>query len=319
MTLMTAIIPTYSRYDLLTTCIDGLLNQTLGNIEIIIVDNASKVNIQRIVERRYGARVTTLRLHRNFFFCGAVNHGATLAKSDYIAVLNDDCMVSPGWAETVLETFARYPSAGSVASLVLNASDKELINSAGDHLDISGRPTNLYWNQRASQVSLSITQVFSAAGSCAAYRRDAFEAAGKFDNDFAAYLDDIDLGFRLQLLGYTTIFNPSCTAVHVGGGTPKTRRYAAYLLERNMIWNLVKNLPGELWQRHRRKILAAQSVPAPLVDGVSVAGWTKGKAGAVLGIQKMLNKRQQIQHCRRISIDDLEELLLRHDTRQCHL
>ncbi len=316
---MSAVVPTYSRYDLLTICIDGLLAQTLDDIEIIIVDNASTVNIYNAVKRRYGARVTVIRLDRNLFFCGAVNRGAALAKSEFLAVINDDCVVEPGWAEAAIETFSLYPKAASVASLVLNASDRDLINSAGDHLDISGRPTNLLWNRPLSKVSLAVTPVFSAAGSCAVYRRNLFDLAGRFDNDFVAYLDDIDLGFRLQLLGYTTIFNPHCKAFHVGGGTPKTRKFAAYLLERNMIWNLVKNLPSELWRRYRGRILAAQSIPAPLVDGLCITGWIQGKAAGVVGAPGMLKKRQQIQASRRISTADLEALLMQYDVSRCHL
>lgn len=316
---VSVVVPTYSRYDLLTSCIDGLLTQTLHNLEIIVVDNASITNINQAIQQRYGTRVTTLRLGRNLFFCGAVNRGAAHATGEFLAVINDDCVVTPEWAETAVRTLRLNPQAASIASLVVNASDPRLINSAGDHLDISGRATNLHWNQRVSDLDLTVKPVFHAAGSCALYRRELFELAGGFDSDFIAYLDDIDLGFRLQLQGYSTIFNPHCLAAHVGGGTPKSRKYAARLLERNMIWNLIKNLPSELWARHRKKILVAQSVPAPLIDGISIAGWSQGKTTASFGLFRMLAKRHAIQASRQISIADLEALLLQHDVRHCHL
>jgi GT2 family glycosyltransferase len=316
---MSAVIPTYARYDLLTSCVDRLLDQTIDGMEIIVVDNASTTNIRDAVKLRYGTRVIAIRLARNYFFCGAVNRGADLATGEFLAVINDDCMVEHRWAEEVAGTFARHPEAAAVASLVLNSQNPNLIDSAGDHLDICGRPTNLFWNQAVSDVELAVTRVFSPAGSCAVYRRHLFDLAGRFDEEFLAYVDDIDLGFRLQLLDYATIFNPRCSALHMGGGTYKSRTFAAYLLERNMIWNITKNLPDELWQRHMRKILAAQAVPAPLSDGISMTGWIRGKAAGLSGIPRMLKKRRTIQEGRRISIASLEDLLLSREVGRCHL
>jgi GT2 family glycosyltransferase len=319
MPLISAVVPTYSRFDLLCSCIDGLLGQTIGDLEVIIVDNASRIGISDGVQRRYGSKVIGVRLDRNLFFCGAVNHGARLASGHYLAVINDDCSVEAGWAEAAMATFAHYPDAAAVASLVLNADAPEVIDSAGDHLDMTGRATNLLWGQTVSEVELKITPVFSPAGSCAIYRRDLFDMAGMFDEDFVAYVDDVDLGFRMQLLGCPTIFNPQCRAYHTGGGTFKKRTYAAYLLERNMVWNLVKNLPTELLRRHLDRIVRANSVPAPIVGGTSLAGWIYGKAAGFAGMPRMLKKRREIQLRRRISIGALETLLLSRQVDHCHL
>src|SRR5712691_1056213 len=81
---LSAVIPTYNRSDLLTECLDALLGQTATNVEVIVADNASPSNIQKIVNRRYGTRIKTVRLDRNYFFCGAANRGAEIATGDLL-------------------------------------------------------------------------------------------------------------------------------------------------------------------------------------------------------------------------------------------
>lgn len=317
--MLSVVIPTYNRHDLLMSCVAALLAQNMDDIEIIVVDNASPLRIAQRVFNVYGSRVRAIRLDRNYFYCGAVNRGAAQANAPFIAVINDDCCVADNWAENVMESFAGNPDAGSVASLVMRASQPGVIDSAGDHLDITGRAANIHWNTPISETRLDVSPVFSAAGSCAVYRRELFVALGGFDEDFVAYLDDIDIGFRLQLIGRPAIFNPACRAVHVGGGTSKSRGYAAYLMERNMVWNLVKNMPYELIQRNWARIAVAQSVPAPLVDGHSLWGWFCGKPAGAVGLHKMIKKRRAIQQQRKVSPEYLESLLLSRSVNKCHL
>jgi O-antigen biosynthesis protein len=214
---LSVVIPTYSRLELLRVSIRSLLHQTIGPPEIIVVDNASPVDISHQLKLEFGRTVHTIRLNTNWFFCGAVNKGIAIARGAYIAVLNDDAWVDADWGGHVIETFSNDSEIGSVASLVLRP-DGHVVDSAGDHLDLAGRASNINWNRPTSEIPNETAYVFSAAGSCAVYRRKAIHRAGGFDEDFVAYLDDVDLGFRLQLLGYKCVFNPACRAHHIGGG-----------------------------------------------------------------------------------------------------
>ncbi len=316
---LSVVIPTYERFDLVETAVESLLAQSVGAPEIVVVDNASPSNITDRLHRRFGNRVRCLRLARNLFFCGAVNAGLQATERPYFAVLNDDARVSCDWAGHALETLREDSEVGSVASLVTRSQDSALIDSTGDHLDVTGRATNLNWSRPASSVRLKPARVFSASGSCAVFRRKAVDEAGRFDESFVAYLDDIDLGFRLQLLGYSCAFNPDCTASHLGGGTSKRRLTAALLAERNMVWNLWKNMPDELLVRYRGPILAAQSRPAPMVGGSSIRAWAVGKAAAFAETRSVLAKRRRIQASRRVSISYVEQLLLSRRVDLCHL
>jgi GT2 family glycosyltransferase len=282
------------------------------------VDNASRVNISRQLKEEFGRAVHTIRLNTNRFFCGAVNTGIAIARGAYVAVLNDDAWVDADWGSHVIETFSNDTEVGSVASLVLRP-DGHMVDSAGDHLDLRGRASNLGWNRPASEIPNKAFHVFSAAGSCAVYKREAIHRAGGFDEDFVAYLDDIDLGFRLQLLGFKCVFNPACRAHHIGGATFKTRFRALYLTERNMVWNIAKNMPTSILRRHKLTIGTAQSHPAPVIGGSSVRAWSAGKAAAMRDPQSMLAKRRHVQATRRVSDAYVESLLSSRQVVSCHL
>lgn len=248
-------------------------------------------------------------MQKNFFYCTAVNMGVTHCTGRLIGVLNDDAWVNSDWAAHVLDTFRLDPSVGSVASLVLSENRTGWVDSAGDRLSVCGHASNIGWGLPRSEVPSSITEVFSAAGSCAVYRRDAFMLAGGFDGQFIAYLDDIDLGFRLQLLGFRCVFNPSCVAFHEGGATYKPRLKALYLTERNMCWNIAKNMPRGLLMQYGQLIARAHAQPAPIAGGASVAGWAIGKAHAHLQLGSVLKKRRQIQQRRCVSDDYIRGIL----------
>jgi GT2 family glycosyltransferase len=294
--LLSVVIPTYSRGDLLLRAIDSIQVQTIReHIEIIVVDNASPRRLDRLVQEAYGDLVKVIRLPRNLFYCGAINAGSVVAVGSNIGVLNDDCWIEADWAENVLKVLDECPTAAGVASLVFHGDSLHVIDSAGDELHASGRATNRYWRALAPDVDLSRKEVFSAAGSCAVYRSSAFREVAGFDENFVGYLEDVDIAFRLRLRGYGIVFDPACRAHHRGGGTPKTRYYAAFLLERNMVWNLIKNMPREVILANWWTMLSAQLRPAPLVGGRVPLAWLTGKLAALIGLPPTLKKRRKIQ------------------------
>jgi GT2 family glycosyltransferase len=315
---ITLAIPTTSRLDLLTRAVASVRDQTVSGIEVVVVDNASPLNVRDHIRTRFPG-VEVIRTPENMFFAGAMNVALAGARTPFVAVLNDDAYLDPRWAQEVLATFAEDESVGSVATKVMSAVRPGTIDSAGDQLDITGRATNRGWGEEDCALYETEADVFSAAGACAVYRRSSFEEAGGFDDTFVAYLEDVDLGFRLQLLGYRCVFNPLARALHVGGGTPKRRRYALWLTERNMVWNIVKNMPTLLIYQNCLLLVREQGKPAPVVGGSSRRAWALGKAGACRVPGELLAKRRRIQANRRVSDAYIDALLRAAEVRWCHL
>jgi GT2 family glycosyltransferase len=288
-------------------------------IEIIVVDNASPTRIGERIAKEFKGSVVVLRLPRNEFYCGAANAGAQIASAEYVGILNDDAFVAADWASTTCDVLESDSRLGSVASRVMSSRSEGLIDSLGDGLSISGLPFNRGWGRRLEAEDLVPREVFSAAGSCAVYRKSAFDEVGGFDERFVAYLDDIDLGFRLQLIGNSCMYVPESLAYHEGGGTPKSRYRSNYLMERNRRWNLIKNLPTGLWRTHRRDILGSMSTPAPLSEGSFVAPWLAAQWPTIAHIPRILRQRREIQARRRVDDDHVCSILETEFTGRCHL
>ena len=315
---ITVAIPTSERVDLLDRAIESILNQTVRDIDIVVVDNSRDADTRNRLGRQVPA-VRVIRTARSTFFAGAMNTALRDAATPFVAVLNDDAFLNPRWAEEALLTFARDDSVGSVATKVMNATRPDIIDSTGDQLDLAGRATNRGWGEVDRGQYSSESHVFSAAGSCAIYRRCAFVEAGGFDDAFVAYLEDVDLGFRLQLLGYRCVFNPACEAHHVGGATKKPRLYALWLTERNMVWNIVKNMPTSVIRRNLKLLARHQSKPAPVVGGASWRAWASGKAAAWVAPADLWAKRKRVQETRQVPDAHIESLLRVAEIRACHL
>ena len=86
------------------------------------------------------------------------------------------------------------------------------------------------------------------------YRKKVFEQIGMFDENYFAYLEDIDIGYRAKICGYCNVYNPDAKVLHVGSGTSGSKynefkvRFSArnniYLLYKNMPWiQMILNLP----------------------------------------------------------------------------
>ncbi len=141
--ILSVVIPSHCRADLLAECLQSLRNHSPKNVEIIVVDDSSEdAIISRTALRFPGVRV--VRLARPSGFCIAANAGIASATAPIIEMLNDDTEVTAGWAEAALRCFDD-PCVVAVAPLVLQldlvrraAGLDPLIDSAGDEYDRGG-------------------------------------------------------------------------------------------------------------------------------------------------------------------------------------
>jgi GT2 family glycosyltransferase len=120
------------------------------------------------------------------------------------------------------------------------------------------------------------------------YRRAAVEAAGGFDERFFAYLEDVDLGLRLRLAGWTCRYEPA-VARHAGGGSGAAlSRGSAQLVARNTVWLVARSFPA----RWLGPVLYRQA--ALLVDAArtgTLGAYVRGLAAGVRGAPEFLRER----------------------------
>ena len=114
--LLSVVIPTWNRARLVHEAIQSALEQRAGEVEVIVVDDASTDSTAEVLEREFGSRIRLLRLEHRRGPGGARNAGARLAHGEFIAFLDSDDVWLPGKLEAELEVLARFPEAEVVVS-----------------------------------------------------------------------------------------------------------------------------------------------------------------------------------------------------------
>jgi GT2 family glycosyltransferase len=309
--LLSIVIPNWNGARFLPTCLDALARQTYAHLEIIVVDNASQDDSCALLRTRY-PDVILRELPENCGFTGACNAGIQMAQGAYIALLNNDTEVDPGWAEAVVAALERHPEAGSAASKMLLFDQRDRIHTTGDFFTLDGRAGNRgVWEKDTGQYDQE-EFVFSACGGSAVYRRTMLDQIGLLDDDFFFSGEDVDLGWRAQLAGWPCIYVPDAIVYHhlsaTGGGTT-----ASYYDGRNLIFILVKNYPAALWKKYGRRVLWAQLGLAwealRAWRGAAARARLRGMLAGLLAIPRLWRKRRAVQQTRRVSIAYVESIL----------
>jgi len=316
-TLTSIVIPTRNNFKFLSRCLLSLEQQDSEDSEIIVVDNDSTDKSPFSVRCQF-PYVRLIEVGRNAFFCEGVNIGIAQASGEYIALVNDDTEFTPTWLSNAVSAFQWGSDIGFVASKILSLRDKRLIDSAGDHLMPNGQAGNIGWSQLDIGQFDTPDEVFSACAAGAVYRRSLLLRVRGFDESFTAYYDDIDVGFRLQLLGFRCAYNPAAVMYHYGSGSERNRSESLRLVERNMILTLAKNMPTPLLRKYMNEILKANLSPIELYRWSDkqrqrlYIPWLFGKLGSIRLLRQALQKRKSIQSGRRVSIEYLDNLMQKH-------
>jgi GT2 family glycosyltransferase len=312
---VSVIIPNFNGKRFLETCLDALRGQSHppALTEIIMVDDASTDDSVQFVLERY-PEVKIVRLSSNSGLAVGCNAGARAATGELLVMLNNDTEAEPGWLAALVETAQQFPQAGAIASKMLLFDRRTVLHNAGDMMGVDGIPRNRgVWQEDRGQYDAA-TLVFGGCGGGVAYRRKAWEQAGGFDERLFMYLEDVDLAWRLQLLGWEARFAPAARLYHqlsaTGGG-----KLASYYTGRNTITVIAKDMPGPLIRRHFGKIVAAQwQVTRDALRawrGEAARARLRGQFAGVLRLPRALAWRSEVQRQRIQSVEAIDALLVR--------
>lgn len=235
------------------TLIEHLAAQTVRDFELVLVDNASSDGSTAQAESlavRHALNFTVLRNPQNRGFAPACNQGARQSAAPNLIMLNNDTRPAPDWLEKLvggLEHARRGGDrqVGMIASKLLRAHQPDQIDSAGIALDWAGIAWDWLGGAPDDPAATAPQPVFGPCGGAALYDRTMFDELGGFDDDFFAYLEDVDFAWRARLAGYRCLLQPDARVLHahsatLGDGSPFKR----FLLARNKVWTLIKNYPN---------------------------------------------------------------------------
>jgi GT2 family glycosyltransferase len=237
------IIVNYNSGALVSRCLKSLSEQTLCADELVVVDNASTdAESRSMIDAITNA--TVIRSDLNLGYGGAINLAVQkLTTTDYIVCLNPDAFPEPDWLEAIVNAADSHPDHGSFASLMLREDDISIVDGAGDELHFTGIPWRRF-HKRTLPDNLQTEPVFSACAGAALYRTSLFNQLGGFDERYFMYVEDIDLGFRLQLAGHPCLLVSDAIVHHIGSAvTGEGSDFSVYFGHRNLVYCYFKNMP----------------------------------------------------------------------------
>ena len=243
---VTVIIVNWNSGPLLQQCLQHLQAQTRQPDQVLLVDNASTDG--SAASPPHWPPLQVLHMQDNLGFAAGNNRALALCKTEYVALLNPDAFAHPQWLQALLQAAQAHPHTAAFGSRQLCAHDPARLDGTGDCYHISGAAWRRGHGRRQTPADLRPREIFAPCAAAALYRRDALDAAGGFDESYFCYMEDVDLGFRLRLLGHHARYAPQAIVHHVGSATTGGQRSAFALLHghRNMVWTFVKNMPAPL-------------------------------------------------------------------------
>jgi len=248
MTSISVIIPNFNGAKYLGNCLKHLKiainNCPNSKFEIILVDNGSTDNSLKIFSSLVTRNCQLITNSFNTGFATAVNQGIKAAKYDYICLLNNDLNLDKDWFKQIIKNIKKYPKVACFCSTVLSK-DGTQIESQGISFEWSGKclQTNNHLSILKSNLySLVSIPVWGSSGAAVIYNKNILENIGLFDQHYFAYIEDVDVAFRLQKKGYQTLLIPQALAYHLGGGTSnRMGNFRAKQIFKNWIYFILKN------------------------------------------------------------------------------
>ncbi|MGH9264775.1 MAG: glycosyltransferase [Acidimicrobiales bacterium] len=268
--LVSVVLVNYRGADDTITCLRSFagVDWPADRLELIVVDNASgDGSAERTRAEVPGVRVVESDVNRGF--AGGCNLGAASARGEYLAFLNNDARPGADWVKAAAEVLDIQADVACVASKVL---DWE-----GERIDFVDGSLTWYGMGYKRECELPDTGEFEkpkdvlfATGAAMFVRASVYRAVDGFDDRYFMFYEDVDLGWRLNLLGWRVRYVPTSVAYHRHHASMKSygpwREH--YLLERNALFSLYKNLGDDL---------LAKALPAALLLAVR-RGLSRGDA-----------------------------------------
>ena len=255
------IIPIYNAAELTKACIDKLYRSS-GNysFEVIVIDNCSTDQTESLLidEQKNRQNFSFYRMQENLGFSGGVNFGFSKSKGEYIVILNNDTLVTPGWLDRILEVFKSDSSIGIISPVTnyvgegpqLDAEAKEIhpeeIDEYADKIKEKG------------YVYEPIRLVFF----CVVINRAVFDLLGYLDLKYEkGNFEDDDYCLRTRILGYKLAIARNCFVFHYGSATFNLNKIShSEWMEKNKFYFYQKAERIATSLRHFKSDSAPQSV-----------------------------------------------------------
>ena len=220
------------------------------NTTIYVADNASTDDSIEYLKNNHRDAVAIIQNDGNYGYAKGYNVALQNLKEDYFILLNSDVEVTENWLNPLINLMESDKNIGACQPKLLQYKAKEYFEYAGacgGFVDKHGYPFcrgRIFDSFEKDEHQYEDTiDIFWASGACLVIRSHLFFESKGFEEDFFAHMEEIDLCWRLQRMGYLIKVCPSSTVYHLGGGTlQKMNPRKTYLNFRNNRLMVTKNI-----------------------------------------------------------------------------
>ena len=237
----TVLIPNYNGLEHLNECLSSLKTQTYKNFKTILIDNNSKDDSIKFTKANF-PEVEILKLNKNEGFAKAINlgikHSLDKFNPKYVALLNNDTKTDKNWLKSLTKAIKSEANIAAVSSNMLSYYNPKLIDNQGSSCNKIGEGIGI----KEAKTKEILAPCFGAA----LIKTEALKEIGLPDERYFAYMEDLDWGWKANLLGYKLIFEKNAIVYHkISSTSKKTPIKKVYLCKRNALTTIIKNYNKE--------------------------------------------------------------------------
>lgn len=308
------IIVNWNSGDWLRESLEALSKQSFLPSRVLVFDNASSDSSLEQAENAYPS-AEFIRFNNNVGFAEANNRAVKMIDDcEWIALLNPDAIAHPNWLEQLVQATQSHKNYDCFGSHQIQYHDGKKLDGIGDVYHVSGTHWRFGHGKLVSSSETVASEIFSPCAAAAMFSLEAFREVTGFDEDYFCYSEDVDLGFRLRLIGKRCLYVPDAIVRHVGSALTggKHSDFSLYYGHRNLVWTYFKDMPGPLFWIYlpQHLLLNLASLLWFSIRGHGAVIF-KAKWDAIKGLPNILKKRRHIQANRRVSCLALRRVLAR--------
>ncbi len=311
--LISIIIPNFNGKKHLDECLQSLESIEFDDYETVFVDNASSDGSVRFVKDNF-PDVKILSLDHNYGFAEACNLGVEKSLGDYIVFLNNDTRVDAYWLRELMNALKTYGDNHIYSSKILFYDEPEKINTIGGIITPMGSGLDIHFRKKDKDKYNKVRPVASPSGCSMLLKKTLFIEMDGFDNDYFAYLEDVDFGWRCWLKGHKTYYIPESIVYHKYGSTGGKidTPFRVFNVQKNRLFNILKNF--SLLNVIKGFVISAVfdlvRIFTFLIHGnfSLISAVLKGNYAFLKGIPNTLSKRKFIQKTRQVSDEEMEKM-----------
>jgi GT2 family glycosyltransferase len=249
--LISIITVDYNGHDMTLELLQSIDNQSYKNIEIFVVDNASREEHSAFYKKNYPS-VFYIRSEKNLGFAGGNNLAVKQAKGDFLFFINNDAEITEGVLQKLVAQFELHVTLGIVSPLLLYYNEsknqgKDLIQYAGTTRvhPITARNITIGEKEWDNGQYSEAKPTAYAHGAAMMVKREVIENVGIMFEDFFLYYEELDWCERIRQAGYDIYIEPNARVYHKeSASVQKISGLKAYYLNRNRIYFMRRNFGG---------------------------------------------------------------------------